>query len=64
MSLHGQAPAAFDTIFVRGDRDEREPLGEVDPLDAYEPGTVLDPEDEEVVELLREIDEWQREERS
>jgi len=50
----------FDAILVRGDRDEREPLGEADPIDAYEPGTVLDPEDEEVVDLVREIEKWER----
>jgi hypothetical protein len=43
----------FDRVFG-ADTDDP------DPRDAYEPGTVLDPEDEEVLELLREIGEYER----
>ncbi len=36
------------------------PPADADALDAYEPGTVLDPLDREVVELLAEIAAWER----
>jgi hypothetical protein len=57
--LHGQALAAFDRLFV-GSPNNGERTAEAEPLDAYEPGTVLDPEDQEVLELLREIGEYER----
>ena len=47
----------FEAVMRRpADREARQ-------FDAYEPGAVLSPDDQEVVELLREIDEYEQEHR-
>jgi len=52
------ALAEFERAMNRPERDR-----EARQFDTYEPGAVLSPDDQEVVELLREIDEYEQEHR-
>jgi hypothetical protein len=52
------ALAEFERAMERPERDRED-----GQFDAYEPGAVLSPDDQEVVELLREIDEYEQEHR-